>query len=75
VELEHRGFERLAALAKKACRGYDIGWDLPFGRCYADAVNRSTSPRWLLRGRRFASTAAMIPRLVWPFVSMRLHRT
>lgn len=32
VDLEHRGFERLApALAKKAHRGYPLGWDYVLG--------------------------------------------
>jgi len=32
VELEHRGFERLGALAKKAHRGYPLGWAYVLGR-------------------------------------------
>jgi uncharacterized protein YndB with AHSA1/START domain len=32
VELEHRGFERLGALAKRAHRGYPIGWAYVLGR-------------------------------------------
>lgn len=36
VELEHRGFEKLpTALAKKAHRGYPMGWDYVLG-IYAD---------------------------------------
>ena len=31
VELEHRGFERLGALAKRARRGYPIGWAYVLG--------------------------------------------
>ena len=31
VDLEHRGFERLGALAKKAHRGYPIGWAYVLG--------------------------------------------
>jgi uncharacterized protein YndB with AHSA1/START domain len=32
VELEHRGFERLGALAKRAHRGYPLGWAYVLGR-------------------------------------------
>ena len=35
VELEHSGFERLGALAKRAHRGYPIGWSYVLGR-YAE---------------------------------------
>ena len=31
VELEHRGFERLGALAKRAHRGYPLGWTYVLG--------------------------------------------
>jgi hypothetical protein len=31
VELEHRGFERLGKMAKKAYRGYPMGWDYVLG--------------------------------------------
>jgi uncharacterized protein YndB with AHSA1/START domain len=31
VELEHKGFERLGALAKRAHRGYPIGWSYVLG--------------------------------------------
>ena len=31
VELEHRGFERLGALAKRAHRGYPLGWAYVLG--------------------------------------------
>jgi hypothetical protein len=31
VELEHRGFERLGGLARKARRGYPIGWAYVLG--------------------------------------------
>ena len=32
VQLEHRGFERLGALAKRAHRGYPLGWSYVLGR-------------------------------------------
>jgi hypothetical protein len=35
VELEHRGFERLGALGRRARRGYPIGWAYVLG-LYAD---------------------------------------
>jgi hypothetical protein len=31
VDLEHKGFERLGALAKRAHRGYPIGWSYVLG--------------------------------------------
>jgi hypothetical protein len=31
VELEHRGFERLGNMARKARRGYPIGWACVLG--------------------------------------------
>ena len=74
VELEHRGFARLGSMARKAFHGYNVGWDLPFGRCFADAVDRSGSPRWLLRLRRATTLGAMFPRLAWAMLSVRLRR-
>jgi uncharacterized protein YndB with AHSA1/START domain len=31
VDLEHRGFERLGKMAKRAHRGYPMGWDYVLG--------------------------------------------
>ena len=61
VELEHAGFERLGEMAKKARRGYPIGWAYVLG-LYAGrrgpfmlAVTAlTTALMWIMRRRALA---------------------
>jgi uncharacterized protein YndB with AHSA1/START domain len=53
VDLEHRGFERLGALARRARRGYPLGWAYVLGLYAgrrdhggATAFRRSRAPGW-----------------------------
>lgn len=39
VDLEHTGWENLGSEAENTFRGYDQGWDIAFGQCFARAAN------------------------------------